>query len=192
MIRFGRQRPEWLFMLPLLMPGVMAACSGGGSGSDSGVVAAVDGDWTGTWSSSKPAPAGTLTLQLDQHGTDITGTGTFVGHPCFAECNVACQLNGEEVSGWFDAGPFRMSFNAFCSGPHHGGGPHHDDTMAGSYEILGGPCAGELGTIELTRAAAVVVGCETDSQSASGMRVGEVILIRDDGGLVRLPLIEAR
>lgn len=173
----------------LVLACALAACSHGGNGPSDGVAVTFDGEWNGTWSSAGPAPSGVLTLRLDQVGARISGAATFVGHPCIAACDVDCQADGEEIRGWFDAGPFRMAIDGFCPGPHHGGGHRHDD-LSGTYEILGGACAGEHGTFDLTR---VVDGVADGAQSAHEMGatlLGEVILIRmEDGETLRLPLI---
>lgn len=48
--------------------------------SGSGGTGTVDGTWTGKWT--KPAGGGTITLQLQQSGTNVTGTVTMVGSVC--------------------------------------------------------------------------------------------------------------
>lgn len=59
--------------------GATATPAAGGS-SGSGGTGTVDGTWTGTWT--KPAGGGTMTLQLQQSGTNVTGTITMVGSVC--------------------------------------------------------------------------------------------------------------
>jgi hypothetical protein len=53
-----------------------AAGNTGGNGG----TGTVDGTWTGTWT--KPAGGGTMTLQLQQSGTNVSGKITLVGSAC--------------------------------------------------------------------------------------------------------------
>jgi len=172
------------------LPAILS-CSGGGD-AGSGTAVEFSGAWVGTWGSSTPGPSGTLTLQLGQKGAALTGTVKFEGHPCFGTCNVACTVQGEGVSGSFQAGPAQMTVQGFCSepnrgqGPHHGPGPHHASGLAGTYEILSGPCTGEKGTFNLTPFVAEGAG----SPEPGGVYVGEaVLLVTDEGELFQRSLI---
>jgi hypothetical protein len=157
----------------VVLAGFSGCSNGGGSGGGDDASVVFDGEWEGTWQSQDPGPSGVVTLELNQLGTAVTGTATFDGHPCVVTCNVSCQVNGDEISGSFDAGPFQMHFAGSCGGPHHGSGPHHASEFTGSYEIHGGPCAGDYGTIQLAPTAA-------DGLDAPEVYVGEVILIGGD------------
>jgi len=165
----------------ILSLAAIQGCGGGGSGS----TAAFAGTWEGSWESSSPGPSGSCTLVLEQHGATITGTATFAGHPCVATCNVSCQAMGHNLSGTLDAGPFQAAFDGSCTGPHHGGGPPMD-TFTGTYEVHGGACDGEHGTIQLTH----VNGSAVGPPSIGAVRVGEVIVVSPDGNeVVRFPVI---
>jgi hypothetical protein len=61
---------------PAAATGTPAAGNTGGTGG----TGTVDGTWTGTWT--KPAGGGTITMQLQQSGTNMTGTITLVGSAC--------------------------------------------------------------------------------------------------------------
>lgn len=185
--------------LPIVLGLLLTACGSGGGGSGGVSSLTFDGEWSGTWSEAGPisesaTALGTVEISLDQVSADLSGTATFGGHPCVVACSVACRADGESVSGSFDAGPFRMAFQALCPGPHEGGGPHgggrhhdgaHHDFLQGTYEILGGPCAGERGTVDLTRVGPTAAGEETGSTL-----VGSALLIDlDEGEVVRLPVV---
>lgn len=61
-------------------PAAATATPAAGNTGGSGDTGTVDGTWTGTWT--KPAGGGTITLQLQQSGTNVTGTVTMVGSVC--------------------------------------------------------------------------------------------------------------
>jgi len=179
-----------LTSLFVLTPGLCVACSSGGSGSSSSAPVVFDGSWGGTWASSTTDSSGSLTLQLTQAGTAVTGAGAFGGHSCLGDCEVSCEVEGEQIAGSFQAGPIRMRVWGACSGQHHGMGPdsgsRHANEMTMSYEIQDGPCAGESGTMQLASAVEGTGVSEDDE-----VVVGEVILIgaREDE-LIRLPLVQ--
>jgi hypothetical protein len=155
------------------------ACGGGGGGSGgSGSSSGFSGGWQGTWQSPSLLSSGSLTLDLSQQGTAITGTATFSGHPCATTCSIAWQAMGWNCSGWCDAGPFQIRFTGGCGGPQH-------DGLSGSYEIHGGSCDGESGVLTLTRSSSAQAG-----SGIGGRRPGEMILIDSNGELTRLPVIE--
>jgi hypothetical protein len=157
----------------VVLAGFSGCSNGGGSSGGGDATVAFDGEWEGTWQSQNPGPSGVVTLELNQLGTAVTGTAMFDGHPCLVTCDVSCQVNGDEISGSFDAGPFQMHFAGSCGGRHHGSGPHHASELTGSYEIHGGPCAGDYGTIQLAPTAADGL----DAPEVSEVYVGEVILV---------------
>jgi hypothetical protein len=166
-----------------------SSCSGGAEDGGAGQTAEAEfsGEWQGTWSSSNPGPSGSLTLRLEQIGTILTGMASFEGHSCFATSSVECQVKGEGISGWFHVGPIQMAVHGSCSGPHHGSGPHHASILTGTYDILGGPCAGEQGTMQLMP----VVAGGASAPEIGGIYVGEVILIESgERGVVRIPVIQ--
>lgn len=188
MARFHSPGATWLIAL-LTFPLLAASCGSGGGGSGTSAAVTFDGDWQGTWGGSSLYASGTLTLQLEQVGATVTGTATFQGHPCFTVCQVHCQVNGERISGSFDQEPLHMGFGGACSGDHHGPRHHHSSEMAGTYEIPGGPCAGERGQIQLTRVPASAPGTTGNGT----VQIGEVLLIDvDEGEMVRLPVYRAR
>ena len=152
------------------------ACSGGGGGGGSGSNSGFSGGWQGTWQGPSLLASGTLTLDLIQHGTAITGTATFSGHPCVTTCSIAWQAMGWNCSGWCDAGSFQIRFTGGCGG-------HHYEDLEGSYEIHGGSCDGESGALTLTRSSSLHAGSEIG-------RLGEVILVDPEGGLTSIPVIE--
>jgi len=162
------------------------SCSGGlGDGGNS--LAEFGGEWQGTWSSSNQGPSEVLRLDLEQIGTTLTGTARFEGHSCFATSSVVCQVEGDEISGRFHAGPVQMAVHGSCSGPHHGSGLHHATILTGTYEILGGPCAGEQGTIHLKP----VVASGAEAPETGGIYIGEVILIgSEENEVVRIPVMQ--
>lgn len=164
---------------------------GGGNGSLSVSFA---GPWQGTWSAQDPGISGAnasvpgaLTLQLDQIGTNVTGTATFAGHPCLASCSVSCEVNGHDMSGWFQAGAAQMMFSGNCPESTHCSGPHHANTLTATYQIQNGPCAGESGVIQLTPVAVE----QLSAPEVGSVYVGELILLdQADGNVVRLPVFE--
>jgi len=181
-----------LTSLFVITPGLCVACGSGGGGSSSSDPVVFDGAWGGSWSSSITDSSGSLTLQLTQAGKAVTGAGAFGGHPCLGDCEVSCEVEGEQIAGSFHAGTMRMRVWGGCSGQHHGMGPRsgsrHATELTMSYEILDGPCAGESGTMQL---AASVEG--TGVSVGDRVVVGEVILIgaREDE-VIRLPLVRNR
>lgn len=193
MNRFPARSRATLAAWIVLATGV-SACSMDSTGGHDGTGLAVsfDGQWEGTWTSSSPspsslAPSGALTLQLEQTGTSVSGTGTFIGHPCLATSTVACQVTGHQVSGRFHAGSFEMSFSGSCPESNHCSGAHHANTLSASYHILDGSCAGESGSMLLTPVAAY----GSDSPETRAVQLGEVILIDTvDGSVGRLPVFE--
>jgi hypothetical protein len=173
-----------LFILPLA---ALVACSGSGSSGGTTEGVSFGGAWAGTWGSSTDGPSGGVTLELDQLETTVTGTATFNGHPCFGTGTVVCQVNGEQLSGHIQSGPVQMAIHGTCSGPSCGHGPHHASNLSGTYEILGGPCAGEFGTIQLTPSPTG----GTEGTGPGGVVVGEVILIESENDeLIRIPVIQ--
>jgi hypothetical protein len=184
-------------LLTVALTGV-SACdggSGGGMGGGNGSLSvSFAGPWEGTWIAQNPVISdvnttvpGALTLQLDQIGTNVTGTATFAGHPCLATCTVSCQVNGHDMSGWFHAGSAQMMFSGYCPESTHCSGPHHANTLTATYEIHDGPCAGESGVIQLTPVAAD----QLSAPEVGSVYVGELILVdQADGKVVRLPLFE--
>ena len=165
-----------------------SACDGGGhhdGGSDVGV--SFSGSWEGTWTTPTTAPSGALTLRLEQTGATVTGTGTFAGHACLANLTVSCQVRGHEMTGWFNAGPMQMMFEGSCPESDHCTGTHHANTLTATYEIQGGPCAGESGVIQLTP----VQAYEGEAAEVKAVYVGELILVDPaDGDVVQLPVFE--
>ena len=173
--------PDFVFgLLPCLATAAILACGGGGGGAGASS-SAFAGAWQGSWQDSGLAPSGTLSLDLSQTGSQVTGTASFQDHPCMTTCNVAWHASGWSCSGTFDAGSFQVDFDGGCGGMEHG-------TLTGHYSVHGGGCDGHTGTITLTRPAFV------EDPSGSGVRrVGEVILVQPQNGeLVRLPIIEPR
>ena len=176
----------------------LSGCDGGSGGSmgggDGSLSVSFAGPWEGTWSAQNPGTSdatvpGTMTLQLDQIGTSVTGTATFAGHPCLAACTVSCQVNGHDMAGWFHAGSVQMMFSGNCPESMHCSGPHHANTLTATYEIQDGPCAGESGVIQLTPVAAN----QLSAPEVGPVHVGELILVdQADGNVVRLPLFERR
>lgn len=171
-------RHKCLAVLPVVLLGAISACSGGGSSSSTPSVT-FEGEWEGTWVGSAPGSSGAVTVTLAPAEADLGGTAVFQGHPCFTTCSVQCQVNGERLSATFYEGPLQMRFEGACSGPHHGSGHHqhhHAGAMTGTYEVLGGPCAGERGSLQLTwrsEAAPPAGGPMT-------FQVGEVIVLEGD------------
>ena len=170
----------------LVVVSTFSACNSG-EHHDTGLAVSVDGQWEGTWAPTSLAPSGVVTLQLEQTGTSVTGTATLTEHPCVAMWDVACQMNGHEISGWFHAGSFHMSFSGSCPESSHCSGAHHANVLTASYEILDGPCAGESGAMQLTPVAAY----GSDATEGRAVHVGDVILIDpDDASVVRFPVFE--
>lgn len=179
MTRFAPARHKCLIGLALALLSAAPACGGGGGGgsSDDSSTVTFEGEWDGTWAGLTPGPSGTVTLTLAPAGAALGGTAVFQGHPCISTCAVQCQVNGEKLLVAFSAGPLQMLFEGTCSGPHHGSGhQHHASAMTGTYVVHGGPCAGEGGSLELTR--------RPEGAPAAGapemVQVGEVILLEGD------------
>lgn len=185
-------------VLPIIVSTCLSACGSGSGHSSGGATGGVSvsfaGPWEGTWSTQNPGLSGvnttvtgTLTLQLDQIAAGVTGTGSFAGHPCLAACTVSCQVDGHDMSGWFDAGAVQMMFAGYCSESSHCSGDHHANTLTASYEIQDGPCAGESGVMQL----APVAAYEGDASEPGPVYIGEVIILDPtDGDVLRLPVFE--
>jgi hypothetical protein len=152
----------------------LPACSGGGT-----TRSLFGGAWQGTWQSPGFVLGGAVTLHLTQHGTAVAGTATFEDHPCMTTCNVSWQAMGTNCSGELDAGSFQISFEGSCGGPM-------DGDLSGHFEIHGGTCDGESGTLTLTRGGQMAGGSDTGAR-----QIGELILIDPKSSdLVRLPIVE--
>lgn len=156
----------------------LPACSGGGSGTG-GASSVFGGSWQGTWQNTALAAGGTVTLDLVQHGTSVVGTATFDQHPCMTTCSVSWQAMGSGCSGQLDAGSFQIDFEGSCGGPGHG-------DLSGHFDVHGGACDGQSGTMSLTR-----MGQSASLGQPATHQVGELILIgTEDSDLVRLPIVE--
>jgi hypothetical protein len=176
--------PTAAALRPLLLT-VLAipACSHGGHGSDSTVAFA--GTWLGTWSTSDPARSGALTLQLEQVGTTVTGTATFLGHPCMETCTVACETRGHELSGRLHSGSSHVDFSGSCPESSHCSGPHHANTLTASYQVRDGSCIGEHGVIQMTPVAAR----SGADRGASAVGVGEILVFEAGRFVDRQPVL---
>lgn len=198
----GRSTDSRALLVALLMLASTgdSACSsgsgtdmGGGNGNPS---VSFDGPWEGTWSVQDPGNPeatttgpGTLTLLLDQTAANVTGTATFVGHPCLATCTVSCQVDGHELWGWFQAGSVQLAFSGLCPESAYDSGPHHASTLTATYQIQDGPCAGEHGVIQL----ATVAPEPPTAPEGGSASVGELILVdQADGHVDRVPVFDRR
>jgi hypothetical protein len=142
--------PALLLVLVLSpFPTWLWACSGGGS-STIAFTTEFDGQWEGTWSTATLPPVGTVTLDLEQAGSTITGSAAFSGHPCLSDCTVSCEVGQDALNGRFEGESFSLQFAGSCPDPGHAPGPHHPDALTAAYQIDGGPCTGQNGTMELT------------------------------------------
>lgn len=193
----GNSRVYCLALLFCAVTGLPACSRGSGhatGGGSGGPSVSFGGQWEGTWipqgsglEGAGSGLLGTVSLQLDQAGTSVTGTATFVGHPCLTSCTVSCEVNGHDMSGWFNTSSGQMMFSGSCPESGHCTGSHHANTLTATYQILDGPCAGETGTLQ---AEPVAYG----SNAAPGVviqQIGELFLVdRSSGKVARLPVFQ--
>lgn len=128
-----------LSMLICLLSFIPISCSGGG-GSNNSPPPTVDitGNWSGSWFSENGINGGAVTLDLNQNGSDFSGTINIGGSPCFSAGNISGIVSGNNItSGAVFTGSLRVDFDGAVVG----------NEMNGSYAtIKGGACTGDSGT----------------------------------------------
>ncbi len=98
----------------------------------------LSGDWIGTWSGG--GADGTVTESLSQSGSEVDGTATFTGSPCWNAAQLTLVVAGNNVSGSGLAGAIRVDMSATWS----------DDHIDGTFQAVSGACTG-TGTFSLDR-----------------------------------------
>ncbi len=101
----------------------------------------LSGHWSGAWTS-QTAASGSLDTQLDVHGSDVSGTMTFAGSPCFDAAQLAGVLANKQVSGSATAGAMHVDVTASWV----------EDHLEGTYDaVSAGACTGDGGTFKLEK-----------------------------------------
>ena len=97
------------------------------------------GNWSGSWS------AGSLTANLTQSGSGLTGTASFTGSPCFTSGPVSGTVTGKTASASIAFGGGQtLAVNATLNAS--------ELAINGTFTLQGGTCApGASGTFSLTR-----------------------------------------
>ena len=122
----GMTRMLWIAALAL------AACT-----DNSGI----SGDWTGTWTS-RTGVSGQITAAFSQRDSQIGGTISFTGSPCFDAAQVMEVMAGNSISGTATAGGIQVTLSATWTEPD----------INGSYDaVSAGACSGDTGTFSLAR-----------------------------------------
>ncbi|MBI5192008.1 MAG: hypothetical protein HZA08_01045 [Nitrospirae bacterium] len=115
-------------------------CSSGSGNSDNSKPPSINvtGNWSGSWNSENGINGGTVSLSLSQNGSDISGTITMGGSPCFSVGNISGSVSGNNISsGAVFTGSLRVDFDGTAVG----------NDMNGSYAVIkGGACTGDSGT----------------------------------------------
>jgi hypothetical protein len=122
------------------------------------VTFAVDltGHWDGAWESTRYAVNGLLTTQLIQSGAELIGDVTVLGSGCTAGGTVSGAVSGATVIfGAVATGEERTNFAGSVS--------EDGKTMAGTYEVISGPCGGDIGLWSVTK---VSLLCDVNNDSA--------------------------
>lgn len=114
------------------------------------------GHWDGAWESTRYAVNGPLTTQLVQSGTELIGDVIVLGSGCTAGGTVSGTVSGATVIfGGVAAGEEQTNFAGSVS--------EDGKTMAGTYEVISGPCGGDIGLWSLTK---VSLLCDVNNDSA--------------------------
>jgi len=91
----------------------------------------ISGTWSGSWSSVLPSIFGSVSATFMQSGSDVTGTMTISGSPCFENGTVTGTVIDDQLStGVLLEGGQTVNFSATISGVE----------MAGEYQVVSGPC----------------------------------------------------
>jgi hypothetical protein len=101
----------------------------------------LSGSWSGTWRS-QAGLGGSLASELSQNDSNITGTVSFTGSPCFSATALDAVFTKAQLSGSATAGAVHIDVSAsWVKGD-----------LDGTYQVLsGGPCTSDTGTFALTR-----------------------------------------
>ncbi|WP_345987433.1 hypothetical protein WCX18_09940 [Sulfurimonas sp. HSL1-2] len=137
---FGRHKIFRSFLLVVIAALLTIAGCGGGGGSSGTVPAAdVSGAWSGIWYSSVTEYEGTLTLEVDQEGSTLTGEINVTNSPCLATALISGMVSGNTVTLSAVSGADGMQISGILSG----------NVISGEYTITAGLCAGDSGNFIL-------------------------------------------
>jgi hypothetical protein len=122
------------------------------------VTFAVDltGHWDGAWESTRYAVNGRLATQLIQSGATLIGDVTVVGSGCTVGGTVSGTVSGATVI--FGAVATSEEQTNFAGSVSEDG-----KTMSGTYEVISGPCGGDIGLWSVTK---VSLLCDITNDSA--------------------------
>jgi hypothetical protein len=125
---------------------VMAFAAACGAGGYVGTALNLTGTWSGSWASSVVPASGTVTANITQSGSSISGSATIIGSPCFTGGNVSGSAYGNTVTFGVlsQGGTMRANFSGVVNTA--------GSMMSGSYSVNGtGVCVGDSGTFSLTK-----------------------------------------
>ncbi len=102
------------------------------------------GTWLGSWNSSEYLFVfGSLSANLTQSGSVLTGTLTFAGSPCFSSGTLSGSVNGSNISA-------TINFGAGQTAAINGAANSSNTAINAKYTLYGGACT-DSGTISLSR-----------------------------------------
>jgi hypothetical protein len=96
------------------------------------------GTWTGFWNAG--TSSGSLDETLAQSSSDVSGTASFTGSPCWNTADLALVLDGGHLSGTATAGGVAAQLSADVTDSH----------MTGMFDVPTGLCTG-AGSFTLDR-----------------------------------------
>jgi hypothetical protein len=104
----------------------------------------VTGDWSGSWTLTNKLGNGSLTMELTQNGSAVTGRFDLGGTVCVGSGNVTGTMDNRELKGTLTNGTGgEVDFEATVSAA--------DDELDGTFNVTGGLCAGYDGTLKLRK-----------------------------------------
>ncbi len=142
------------------------ASGGGGGGGDTPTTTDVTGFWSGSWSSSIVNQGGTLSAQLVQTGTSLTGTFSIDGSPCISSGDIDGTISGLSIDFVVTSGIDDVHISGTLNG----------STIVGTYSISIGLCAGDQGTFSLSLATPAIVLGHGIRYTTNGIRVGKTAI----------------
>jgi tetratricopeptide (TPR) repeat protein len=114
-----------------------AAGSSGGDESTPPPPAPLDltGAWVGTWNDPTSGDSGSISLNLTQTDTSVTGTVSVTGSDCISTGTITGTVSGSTLNSEIVSGDFTASYNATCT----------STSMNGTYGVTSGECDGDVG-----------------------------------------------
>lgn len=121
------------------------ACSGGGTsngGSTGSASSSLAGSWTGSWKSNSGV-GGTVTMQITQTGSTLSGTGSLTNSTCLENAKLDGTVNGDDVLIDVTSGDTKASAHFTMTAPGQ---------LDGTYDaISAGICSGDHGIVDITQ-----------------------------------------